>query len=215
MQQSKTYKQLTYKQEDREIAVIPGTSWAGTFRHSMIQHIGGSYAEAGKELEELFGRVGVHSSDSQSARSKILFSESYFDDTKDGECYPVVSRNAINRFSGGAVDTALFTEKIYYGQAKSTLTILIPEDINSKYLKALAASIADLHEGFLTVGGESSIGHGLFSVTQLTMNGVSLTDSLPEDKDNSKKITGISIYSWILERKQAIDNNREQHKEGV
>lgn len=40
------------------------------------------------------------------------------------------------------------------------------ENVESKQLKrALAASIADLHAGFLAIGGLTSVGRGVFEVT--------------------------------------------------
>lgn len=155
------YGQLTYCVSDdkgKRIVVIPGTSWAGTFRHAMIALLGGEWDKTGDELEELFGNT--------SKCSGISFSETYFHNGKS----KVVSRNAIDRFSGGASDKALFTEEIFYGGTNGSLSITFPRDIKQKYYNALMATIADLHEGFLTVGGESSIGHGLFSVQSVRIN---------------------------------------------
>ena len=36
-----------------------------------------------------------------------------------------------------------------------------------KFQNALAAALVDLNEGFLSVGGETSIGRGLFTITAL------------------------------------------------
>lgn len=157
------YSHLTYQKDGKTIAVIPGTSWAGTFRHAMIGLLGGKYSETETELQELFGKV----TGKEVSRSKILFSETYFENGTE----KTVTRNAIDRFTGGAADTALFTEKIYYGGKDGALQITLPADTNPRFFRALAAAIADLHEGILCVGGESSIGHGLLEITKIEMTG--------------------------------------------
>lgn len=192
------YKQLAYteknSQGEREVAVIPGTSWAGVFRHSMAQYLGMDWKSACKELEKLFGTIGNGRAEKitePAMKSKILFSETYLRNGK----FKLVSRNAIDRFSGGTADTALFTEKMYYGGEGGMLEITIPISIESKFMKALAASIADLHEGFMAVGGSVAIGHGLFSAMQIEMDGKTL-------KDN---ISGETIYRFVLENGHTMD----------
>lgn len=191
MQPLADYAQLMFQEkggaEQKEVAVIPGTSWAGAFRHNMAAQLGMDWNTAKGVLEELFGRIQSSGNGQPSMRSKIWFSETYF---RNGQS-KLVSRNAIDRFSGGAANRAraLFTEKMYYGGTDGILTIVIPRNLQSDLLRALAISIADLHEGFLSVGGNVSVGHGLFSVTGLEMDGVPL----------SGEMTGEHIYHFIMQ----------------
>ena len=199
------YSQIYYKRIDNKaIAVIPGTSWAGTFRHNMMHILGGKWTDREKEMEGLFGYIKENGSGTdESVRSKIFFSETYFD---NGD-FKNVSRNSIDRFSGGTVETALFTERMYYGGKGGQLEIKVPSDINPKYLKALAASVSDLHEGFLTVGGEASIGHGMLSIEKVEVSG--LAESGANNAENGIKqevtrkltgeLTGEEIYNLITE----------------
>ena len=98
--------------------------------------------------------------------SKIDFSDSVL----EGATEKVLSRNAIDRFSAGTVDGALFTERTWYG-GTTNLTIRFNERIDSEedrpFRQALAATIADLHSGFLAIGGLTSIGRGIFEVIQI------------------------------------------------
>lgn len=162
-----------------EIAVIPGTSWAGAFRHRM--------KDFGVDVEgkgSVFGFVKGEGSNDK-ARSRIRFSESQITDGK----FIKMSRNAIDRFTGGTVDGALFTERSYYGgTTKLTISWNDPSSMPDSEQKALAATITDLHFGFLAVGGETSIGRGLFTVA--SVNGKDIPEATA---DNSGR-----IYEMIL-----------------
>lgn len=153
------FEQLTAHTKDGENPVIPGTSWAGAFRHAMRK-----LGLTKEEEEALFGRVGEK--ENIRKKSLIRFGES----TIKGALEKTLSRNAIDRFSGGTKDGALFTEKTWYGgTTELEIGFFESRSITENQKKVLAAAIADLHNGFLAVGGETSIGRGLFSIE--TING--------------------------------------------
>jgi CRISPR/Cas system CSM-associated protein Csm3 (group 7 of RAMP superfamily) len=154
--------------------VIPGTSWAGAFRHRMeefgIQRGKGS----------IFGYV-EGDGDDEKAVSCIRFGESTIKDAKE----KVLSRNAIDRFSGGTKDGALFTERTYYGgttELKISWRARKGKTMDDKEKEALAAALTDLHFGFMAVGGEASIGRGLFEIEAVNGKDVPKVDS-PQAKD--------------------------------
>ena len=193
------YCQLTTKimqgNEEKTVAVIPGTSWAGVFRHNMVRYL--KQTDNLGIIDNLFGMVNMGkkgNNDNPHKKSKISFSETYFDNGHE----IVMSRNAIDRLSGGAADSALYTEKMYSGGSEGHLTISIPEknagDGFDTYVDVLAASLADLHEGFIAVGGETSIGHGLFNVTGLVVKKSGMESAMESDS-----ITGESIYTFVKE----------------
>ncbi len=139
--------------------VIPGTSWAGSFRHRMEEF------EIEKGENSIFGYVKGNGANAKS-RSNIRFSESRIEGAKG----KALSRNAIDRFSGGAKDSALFTEKTYYGgttELKIGWNSVGKRNMTDIEKKALAAAITDLHFGFMAIGGETSIGRGLFKITEI------------------------------------------------
>ena len=144
------------------LPVIPGTSWAGAFSHRMKE-----LGLSDKEIQEVFGSAD----EKDKARSQLILGESCIEGAKE----KILSRNSIDRFSGGTVDGALFTEKTYYngntilmiswkgrfGENNERLTMKDPAR------KALAAALTDLHLGLLSVGGETSIGRGIFKITEI------------------------------------------------
>ncbi len=150
------------KENDEQVPVIPGTSWAGAFRNRFIELTDEETAKS------VFGDVDTESKTNK--KSKIVFSESIL----SGGTYKESTRNAIDRFSGATKDGALYTEKTYY-YGKTTLVISFSEKPERKVLWALGICLADLHNGFLAVGGLTSIGRGLFEITSLRLNGNNLT----------------------------------------
>lgn len=150
-------EQLLVRVGEQEIPVIPGTSWAGAFKHRMKELMPG-YDEVA-----LFGCAG----DKQKIRSRIRFGETQLNDATSKE----MVRNAIDRFSGGAKNQALFAERTYYG-GDGELVIEVQKDrLTQDVTKVLAATICDLDLGFLAVGGLTAIGRGLFEVTQIEIDG--------------------------------------------
>ena len=102
-------------------------------------------------------------------KSQIYFSESEI----KGAVEKVLTHNAIDRFTGGIIDRALYTEKTWFN-GKTKLKIQLDarkkafnrenneETIEKEFYAALSAAILDLHLGILSVGGLTSIGRGIF-----------------------------------------------------
>lgn len=162
------YEQLTVHNGNVEAPTIPGTSWAGAIRHRMEELLGAPPSNkdsAKKSIDKIFGYVDGKGNNVK-ARSKIMFSETRILGGEDKQ----ISRNAIDRFTGGTVDGALFTESTHYG-GTTELKIAYDSDdkkkMNEREISALVATLCDLHYGFLAVGGETSIGRGLFRIVKV------------------------------------------------
>ena len=150
-------KQLIIRQKNEtgnieEVPVIPGTTWAGAIGHRMKLFY--------PNVSKYFGKGG----EDGKIRSKIFFSESQLKNSVS----KVISRNAIDRFTGSTVDGALFTEQIYYG-GTTVLEIYFDlyKEIDLDFIKSLAVALSDLHEGLLAIGGGTSIGRGIFKVIKV------------------------------------------------
>ena len=149
------------------LPVIPGTAWAGAFRH----HMRSLAAELGTEpqaVDRLFGAV-----DGEILRSQIRFGETA---VADSASY-VYTRNAVDRYTGAPRNQALFTERFAYG-GHGALEIDLPRDTEPALLRLLAVSLIDLDLGVLSVGGEGSVGRGVCTVTRLTVDGADQTAAL-------------------------------------
>ena len=155
------YKTLTLKSQSDFTPVIPGSSWAGAFRDRCAQVL------SEDEIVSFFGDVNEKTK--VAVKSQICFSESVL----SGGTPKDITRNSIDRFSGATKSGALYTERTYY-YGETTLEITAP--YNERLLSAVGVCLADLHNGFLTVGGLSSIGRGLFEITDIKIDDNVLTD---------------------------------------
>lgn len=160
-----------------EKPVIPGTSWAGAFRHHMQEILGHILNESmGENSEEtsldlLFGK-----NEAGHVRSGIYFGETVIE---GGNPYHH-TRNAVDRFTQAPKNTALFTDEFWQG-GQGTLEIMIEKDKISKLQKQLLeVSLLDLDLGILTFGGAVGTGHGRVEISNLTVDGVDVTDKLKE-----------------------------------
>ena len=158
------------EKDGKEIPYIPGTSWAGVFRHHMELLCPGC-------TEEYFG--------SCEKRSLVRFHESFIDKARP----KVLTRNAVDRFTGGVVDNALFTEKMWYG-GTTVLQIEIPAHADKRFKQALAASLADLHMGLLSIGGLTAVGRGVFEGEELLIGKESVVPGEGMYEEILKKLEG-------------------------
>lgn len=160
------YKQMTLR---NGIPVISGTSWAGAFRERFCTFAGE------QTTDNLFGYVDKNNS-GETVKSRVTFSESEISDFTMKK----ISRNSIDRFSGGTKDTALYTEITCYN-GKTELIITIPKNTGVTERAILSAVILDLNKGYLSVGGLTSVGRGMFEVEKINFNGIDRTQLLKSE----------------------------------
>ena len=156
------------------VPIIPASSWAGAIRSRYRQ-----FAGVDKE-RRLFGYVsGTAGDNSAKARSRITITESVM----NGGHYKSIARNAIDRFTGGTQEGALYTEETYCGGRASLELRISAEYRDEKGLSDLAplfAVLTDLHNGFLAIGGLTAVGRGLFKIREATICGMDATRALQE-----------------------------------
>ena len=166
--------------------VITGTSIAGAIRHQMIETLyrlinsnNYTYQDATDKVNELFGYIN----DKENHKSDIYFNEVILEDTKD-ICMDHVK---IDRFTGGAVDSAKFDEQVCAG-GKGTLNIIVKnQEQHQALIGLLIIVLQELNYGLLAIGGETSIGRGLIRLTN--------TDQLDE-----KLITNIKNFKMYINK---------------
>lgn len=139
--------------------VLPGTSLAGALRARATRITNtlerGNQGPAKKLIEDLFGPLMVGEDDRARARaSRLRVSERPIADAMS----LVQNRVAIDRFTGGAADTALFAEApLVAGTVEIVITIRDPQCAEIGLVLLL---LKDLWTGDLPLGGASSIGRG-------------------------------------------------------
>jgi len=137
------------------VPVLPGTSLAGVLRHRALR-IANTLATDGQGSPLVNGMFG--SSEGQ----KLTTSRVAVQETEVEGVRPLVqTRVKIDRFTGGAYPTALFSEEPVFGGPESRVEIHLrlrnPQDYEVGLLLLL---LKDLWTGDLPVGGESSVGRG-------------------------------------------------------
>lgn len=192
------------KNGSEEVAVIPGTTWAGAIGHRMEELIDCSKVkkiERDKDDIQTYYYFGTVNGKVKE-KSLVYFSESKL----TGGQFKKMSRNAIDRFLGSTAEGALFTEKIYIG-GETTLDIGFGDPYNTAvvysddFINALAATLTDLHEGYLAVGGATSVGRGIFSI--LEINEVKLNECKLEGETNSV------VFDKLYETLKALIGKKE------
>lgn len=157
-------------------AVIPGTSWAGVFRHgtrAMLMKLGISAARSKALCSELFGDAGKNVE--RIAASSVRFADTFF----EPNCIRG-TRTAIDRCMGGAARGALYTEDALVSE-KETCAGVIQIFVRKGRTctgwgtDMMRLLLRELDEGRLHVGGNGSIGRGLFRV-----DGLKEDDRYPE-----------------------------------
>ncbi len=150
--------------------VIPGTSWNGLIRRQLLEYLNSDLlSKSGVILSDWFGKE--KNGEQEASASNIIIEESKIDNSKKID----LTRNKIDRFSGGAANKALFSETAYFNGTTS-LGIKVKKHIkqdedNSKIIGLIALVIKDIDNGLVALGGQTSIGRGLFKVENVTING--------------------------------------------
>ncbi len=160
------------------VPVIPGTSWAGAFRQRFAE-----FAQNPEWVREIWGFVDEEPKNQK--KSMIYFSESRLADGVP----KILTRTSIDRFSAGTKNHALYSEKTYYyGTCSLDIHVLKTVSSLEQCIELLSAVICDLDRGYLAVGGLTSVGRGLFSVTKMEIDGRDVTQAIKSG--NIQNITG-------------------------
>jgi CRISPR/Cas system CSM-associated protein Csm3 (group 7 of RAMP superfamily) len=136
--------------------VIPGTSWNGALRqaiYSQLHYLTGNETRTKNILKILFGEIDPQNNKARASR--VLIEESIIHKKQEIS----YTRNKVDRFTGGVVESALFTEKPVYG-GTVTLNIILekPKDWEKGLL---LLGLKDIANGIQSVGGGANIGRGI------------------------------------------------------
>lgn len=158
--------------EGKNKPVLPGTSLAGVLRAraSKIANTLGSADKANAFITTMFGGETKDEKENETLiASRLVVSETIIEPEK-AITDLVQNRISIDRFTGGARDTALFDEQPVWGRPETEVTVDLrlinpqPHEIG-----LLLLLLKDLWTGDLALGGESSVGRGRLKGKSATM----------------------------------------------
>jgi len=157
--------------------VIPGTSWNGALRqaiHSQLHYLTGDKKRVEEILAHMFGSVDPK--EKKARASRVMIEESII----EKEQAMPYTRNKVDRFTGGVVDSALFTEKPVYG---GTVTLKITlKDPKEGEKGILLLALKDMANGIQPVGGAANIGRGILQAEypDIKVESIPLTPGIEE-----------------------------------
>ena len=173
--------------EKEKVILIPGSSVKGALAHRTAYHynkLKACFAD-GKSADELQDHVGKNNKavrllfgsegdkrGKDKKRGNILISDVTQTQTEELE-KKALNHVKIDRFTGGAVPGALFSEEVLYSPENSfTLELLLykaaitedkkDKEDKEKALKAFETALTDLCKGYLPLGGGVNRGNGTF-----------------------------------------------------
>lgn len=131
--------------------------------------LGSEPDESNYAVEKLFGYTKNSKNEEEKEngqKGNVLIQDVYIPYKKEND--KIFNHVKIDRFSGGAIDGALFQEKAYFGKEDSIVLIIY---VLSEALKEPLISEAwlnvmnDLMNGLIPLGGQNTKGHGFFTGT--------------------------------------------------
>lgn len=156
------HKTLTNKK-----ILIPASSIKGALAHRTAFHYNVLMrntieSKNGIEsVEAIFGSAkGSKGETKQGTKGKLLLSDIYLEDKRDTKTFDHV---AIDHFTGGAIDGALFQEKTVAQKDEWEIEILLHTDVKGVELVAFENALKDITTGMLQLGGMTTKGHGVLT----------------------------------------------------
>lgn len=152
------------KMSERKI-LIPASSIKGALSHRTVYY----YNALNKKYigcEDYYSNVenifGAKKDDNKTgSKGKVIFSDMFLEDDGQTKIFDHVS---IDRFTGGAIEGALFQEKTISSKQELKFEILLEKnEIKKEALEAFEKALDDLVSGMLPLGGATTKGHGVFT----------------------------------------------------
>lgn len=114
-------------------------------------------------VEALFGSEAGHEKN-QPRRGNVILDDVYFTDAQV-ENTKILNHVAIDRFTGGAINSALFSEKVsqFKNDTKLTLNIYVDNEKEEEIVNAFEGALIDIAKGLLPLGGMTTKGMGIFT----------------------------------------------------
>jgi CRISPR/Cas system CSM-associated protein Csm3 (group 7 of RAMP superfamily) len=163
-------EQAVLLQQKEAPLLLPATSLKGVLRHRTAFHLRRLKKEWSPafrseteenpqdpaELVELFGSMNKQE---EGTPGRVFLSDGILRAPREMSLDHV----SLDRFTGGPVDGLLFNEQVVFGgNFEIDVAVEVARITSTNARKALAAALADLCEGRLSLGAASNRGHGYF-----------------------------------------------------
>lgn len=155
--------------------LIPASSIKGALSHRTCYHynrLTKTFADqlSPEEYETALGEnnlavrtlFGYKAEDKDGQRGMVIIDDLYYPDVNNKKIFNHV---AIDRFTGGALDGALFRERVSHRKEIKIKIWLEQSPEETQILEAFEAALADVCNGRLPLGGMTTKGHGIFKGT--------------------------------------------------
>ena len=188
--------------------VISGTSLAGALRGRALRIArtlaGDQVLASGQRrpapqavalVNGIFGPDEIRKSKRPAGASRLIVEETPIQEI--GEL--VQNRIRIDRFTGGAFESALFNEQPVFGQEKTDVAVrLTLHNPREAEIGLLLLMLKDLWTGDLTLGGESSVGRGRLRGVEADLKLEPQTGWRLVQSDPQKPVTLLSMGKSIV-----------------
>jgi len=155
--------------------LVPATSLKGAIAHRVAFHynrLQKKYADLLSENERescvgknneavrlLFGSEGNEKGEGK-LRGNVILSDLYLSDNVQDK---LLNHVAIDRFTGGAIDGALFTEKVAYRKTAMPVIEFWVNKLSDDVQMSFELTLDDICKGMLPLGGGVNRGNGIFT----------------------------------------------------
>lgn len=157
--------------------VIPASSIKGAISHRVAFHYnklteqfadfnGGKTGFDNEAVSTLFGKAGQGSSNKTvDAQAGLVFINDFYFSKNQIKNNKILNHVAIDRFTGGAMDGALFSEKVsFLNDDDFCFEVYVKYDKDKDdVLNSLENALKDICKGLLPLGGMTTKGHGMFT----------------------------------------------------
>lgn len=157
--------------------VIPGTSIKGVLRHQAAYILDSLGDRKDHMLDSLMGtaEAGTKTRETEGRRkSRFYVDEAYIASGKQTDVVAAeVTRNRIDRFTGGTIESALFTEKPLWQKDDRIPTVRLRFSVmgaDDKEAGLTLFLLKDLWQGKVALGGEAGVGRGILKGLQARIN---------------------------------------------
>jgi len=156
--------------------VIPASSIKGAISHRVAFHYNklteqfadfncGKTGFDNEAVSTLFGKAGQDSSKKTvDAQAGLVFINDFYFSKNQVKNNKILNHVAIDRFTGGAMDGALFSEKVSNLLGNEfKFDVFVQYNTEDEILKSLESALVDICKGLLPLGGMTTKGHGMFT----------------------------------------------------